>query len=64
MEDLIYQGLGRVLKEEENYREKAFKSAEQEIARQLNVEVKSISNKIKLSMSQNYSGQIYTDYTK
>ena len=42
------QGLGRVSKEEENYREKAFKSAEQEIARQLNVEVKSISSRNKI----------------
>ena len=42
------QGLGRVSKEEENYREKAFKYAEQEIARQLNVEVKSISSRNKI----------------
>ena len=58
------QGLGRASIDEKNFRQKAFKSAEQEIARQLSVEVKSVSSRNKIVNVSKTTQDRYTQTTQ
>jgi len=63
--DSIYiQGVGVAPKSDKNYREFAFKSAESEIARQLNVEVKSSTTREKVVDLSKTVKDIYTEFVQ
>ena len=58
------QGVGQVTRSEKNFREKAFKSAEREIARQLSVEINSTSTREKVVDLSKTVKDKYTEFVQ
>ena len=58
------QGVGQVTRSEKNFREKAFKSAEREIARQLSVEINSSSTREKVVDLSKTVKDKYTEFVQ
>ena len=58
------QGVGQVTRSEKNYREKAFKAAEREIARQLSVEINSSSTREKVVDLSKTVKDKYTEFVQ
>ena len=58
------QGVGQVTRSEKNFREKAFKAAEREIARQLSVEINSSSTREKVVDLSKTVKDKYTEFVQ
>jgi hypothetical protein len=61
---IYIQGVGVASKTEKDYRELAFKSAEREIARQLEIDIKSISRREKVVNLSKTVKDIYTEFVQ